>query len=94
MQKAISNAVSVVAADLDFTRREAVVLRHLMTGASNRQIAVKLNCTKKTIARHLTHMYRKASVFARAEMIMTVMESCLRKPRRGEVCKCCGHRRG
>jgi predicted ATPase/DNA-binding CsgD family transcriptional regulator len=48
------------------TAREAEVLRHLATGNTNREIAIALSLSEKTIARHLSNIYAKLDVPSRA----------------------------
>jgi predicted ATPase/DNA-binding CsgD family transcriptional regulator len=48
------------------TAREAEVLRHVATGKTNREIAVALSLSEKTIARHLSNIFAKLDVPSRA----------------------------
>jgi DNA-binding NarL/FixJ family response regulator len=42
------------------------VLRHAVRGASNRQIAVRLHISERTVEHHLSHAYTKIGVSTRA----------------------------
>ena len=48
------------------TRRECEVLRLVATGRTNRQIAVELFLSEKTIARHLSNIFTKIDVSSRS----------------------------
>jgi len=53
-----------------FTPRESSVLSLLMQGASNKQMAVDLACSVKTIEFHITNLLRKAGVSSRLELVV------------------------
>ncbi len=48
------------------TKREAQVLRLVADGMSNREIAVDLHLSEKTVARHLDNIFNKLGVSSRA----------------------------
>jgi DNA-binding NarL/FixJ family response regulator len=48
------------------TAREAEVLRHVATGKTNREIAIALSLSEKTVARHLSNIFAKLDVPSRA----------------------------
>jgi non-specific serine/threonine protein kinase len=48
------------------TRREAEVLRLVVAGQTNREIAAELVLSEKTVGRHLEHIYAKLGVSSRA----------------------------
>lgn len=48
------------------TAREAEVLRHVATGKTNREIALALSLSEKTVARHLSNIFTKLDVPSRA----------------------------
>jgi DNA-binding CsgD family transcriptional regulator len=50
----------------ELTAREAEVLRHVATGKTNREIAVALSLSEKTVARHLSNIFAKLDVPSRA----------------------------
>lgn len=43
------------------TEREREVLRHLLLGETNKEIAQQLECSVRTIDVHVSHILRKAS---------------------------------
>jgi DNA-binding CsgD family transcriptional regulator len=49
------------------TRRELEILRHVATGATNREVAAKLWVTDQTVKFHLSNVYRKLGVSNRFE---------------------------
>lgn len=49
--------------------REMEVVRELLAGSSNAQIAERLVLSENTVARHLTRVYRKLGVSGRAEAV-------------------------
>ncbi|MDI6868669.1 MAG: helix-turn-helix transcriptional regulator [Coprothermobacterota bacterium] len=51
------------------TKKEMGVLDQLLQGKSNREIAVSLNISEKTVEKHLTSVYQKLGVSGRAEAI-------------------------
>jgi DNA-binding CsgD family transcriptional regulator len=53
----------------ELTRAERNVLRVLMTGAHNREIATRLCVSEATVRSHLTHIYAKFGVDGRAALI-------------------------
>jgi len=55
--------------DVKLTSREKDVLNSLTRGKSNKQIAVALNISEKTVETHLNHIYRKLNVKCRCEAI-------------------------
>ncbi len=56
------------------TDREVEVLRLVVTGASNRQIAQELVVSEKTVAHHLEHIYDKFGISSRAAAVFFAME--------------------
>ncbi len=61
----IGNAMST-----EFTDREAEVLKELVTGASNREIAAKLNMGESTVKMHITNMLQKSGFHSRLELAL------------------------
>ncbi len=51
--------------DPGLTRRETDVLRWIARGKSNREIAVALNISPRTVKKHLEHIYKKLGVKSR-----------------------------
>ncbi len=52
----------------EFTEREAAVLRELVSGASNREIAEKLCIAENTVKMHITNMLQKTGYHSRLEL--------------------------
>ena len=61
----IGNAMST-----EFTKREADVLKELVTGASNKEIAGKLNMGESTVKMHITNMLQKSGYHSRLELVL------------------------
>lgn len=56
------------------TRRQSAVLAELTSGASNQVIAARLELSVRTVEVHLTHIYERAGVETRAELLARVIE--------------------
>jgi DNA-binding NarL/FixJ family response regulator len=54
----------------DLSAREQDVIRLLMQGKSNKEIALALKISRKTNEEHLTSIYSKIGVRSRAEAIL------------------------
>lgn len=54
----------------EFTEREADVLKELVTGASNKEIAGKLNMGESTVKMHITNMLQKSGYHSRLELAL------------------------
>ena len=54
------------------TRRAHQVVEHLVTGATNREIARSLAITERTVHKHLEQTYRKLGVTNRTSVIAAV----------------------
>lgn len=61
----IGNAVST-----DFSDREVEVLKELVTGAANKEIAKKLNMGESTVKMHITSMLQKSGFHSRLELAL------------------------
>ncbi|MCR5674820.1 MAG: response regulator transcription factor [Lachnospiraceae bacterium] len=59
----LGNAVST-----EFTERETEVLRELVDGRSNREIAEKLDITERTVKMHIANMLEKTGFRSRLEL--------------------------
>lgn len=55
------------------TERELDVLELLLSGTSNKQIAIELNLGLATIKTHLHHIFQKTNVQTRSELVSTVL---------------------
>lgn len=53
------------------TKREAQIAGLLITGASDREIAVELNLAGQTVRNHLHSVYRKAGVRGRLQLSLS-----------------------
>jgi DNA-binding NarL/FixJ family response regulator len=73
---AVSNreAVEATRSDLDLTPRETEILRALVDGQSNKQIASQFWLSEQTIKYHLTNIYRKLRVNSRTEAVRQAYE--------------------
>ena len=60
---AVGNALST-----EFTDREIEVLRELVSGASNKEIAEKLFISENTVKMHITNMLQKTGYHSRLEL--------------------------
>jgi DNA-binding NarL/FixJ family response regulator len=56
-----------VAADAGLTTRELEILRRLIHGLSNKDIAVELSIAEQTVKFHLTSLYRKLGIRSRTQ---------------------------
>lgn len=77
------------AAALGFTWREVELLGYLLAGQRTEHIAAALGCATATVSHHLTHMYKKAAVSGRAELVARVRRMEGGRTHRG-TCPCCG----
>src|SRR5690349_4814736 len=62
------------------TDREQDVARVLLQGKSNKQIALELGITSRTVEFHLKNIYTKLGVASRTEAILKLAEQGLLKP--------------
>ncbi len=58
---------------IEFTDHERRVIRLLLKGKSNRQIAFQLHVSTRAIEQHLTHIYEKLGVSSRTEAVIKLM---------------------
>ena len=65
IQVAIGNTLST-----DFTEKEIEVLRELVTGESNKEIAEKLSMGQSTVKMHITNMLQKSGYRSRLELAL------------------------
>lgn len=57
-----------------FSKREEDVLRLLLRGYMNRQIAVELSISEKTVKHHMTVLIQKLNVRSRVEVLLAAQE--------------------
>jgi DNA-binding CsgD family transcriptional regulator len=62
-----------------FSERENDVIRFLLQGKSNKQIALELGIASRTVEFHLSNIYAKLGVHSRAEAILKFAEQPLRE---------------
>lgn len=58
------------------TMTERLVLRLLLQGYSNTQVAARLRVTNKTISAHVSNMLRKLGYESRAQLVAGILSSC------------------
>jgi DNA-binding NarL/FixJ family response regulator len=63
----------------ELTLREQEILRAIALGASNQQIALRLNLAEQTIRNYITRIYEKLGVSSRAEAIIWAFKNGLGK---------------
>lgn len=64
----------------NLTRREGEILRLLVAGLSNSEIAAKLNVTVNTVASHLKNLYPKLKVKSRSQAAAYAVSRGIRPP--------------
>ncbi len=60
--------------DTKFTMRESQVMRLLLQGETNQQIAAQLGVSARAVEFHLTHIYEKLGIGSRAEAIIKLIQ--------------------
>ena len=61
-----------------YTKREQEVLELILQGKKNKEIAEILCVTPHTIKAHIDHIYEKAKVHSRIELIIKELKSMLK----------------
>jgi DNA-binding NarL/FixJ family response regulator len=64
----------------ELSGRELDVLRLLTSGASNKEIAARLNLSENTVKTHLSHVFEKLQVRSRAEAVSVALQRKLVVP--------------
>lgn len=64
-----SHGAFQASAGVRLTRREIEVLSEALTGASNKQLAEILYCSKRTVDYHLNRIYRKLQASNRLQAL-------------------------
>jgi DNA-binding NarL/FixJ family response regulator len=80
--KRLQHDEAVVANKEDITEREKEVLRLVAEGATNRDIATKLNITENTVKYHLKNILEKLHLRNRAQAVAYASQSGLLKKKR------------
>ena len=62
------------------TGRELQILRHIAQGASNREIATRLDLSVRTVERHITNVYTKIGARGKADATAYVFRHGLESP--------------
>jgi DNA-binding NarL/FixJ family response regulator len=65
--------------NIQFSGREKDVLKLLLQGKGNKQIALELGIANRTVEFHLSNIYAKLDVSTRAEAILKLTENRLRE---------------
>jgi two-component system nitrate/nitrite response regulator NarL len=65
---------------LTLTAREQEVIRHVLEGHSNRDIARRLSLSEETIKTHVSNIYRKLGISNRMELALYVSSGKLKQP--------------
>lgn len=63
-----------------FTRRESEVLQLLQQGLSNKQIAMALGITERTVEFHLSNIFTKLGVNSRTEAVIRLADQAIQQP--------------
>src|SRR5689334_5349597 len=64
---------------IQFSERENQVVNHLMEGKSNKEIALALGISLRTVEFHLSRVYKKLGVTSRTEAALQLSKSQLRE---------------
>jgi len=68
-----------LAKEFDLTRRQEDILRLIIEGNSNNEIAAKLHISANTVKTHLRHIYEKLNVHNRREIIQKIAQASYKK---------------
>jgi DNA-binding NarL/FixJ family response regulator len=66
IERGVSGAARASTSPILLTRRELEVLRHIVEGLSNRDIAEALSLSVRTVERHISNIYNKTGIQGRA----------------------------
>jgi DNA-binding CsgD family transcriptional regulator len=50
------------------------IIRHIMSGSTNREIAARLNIAERTVKTHLTNIYNKIGIENKVQLMNAVLE--------------------
>ena len=71
-----------------FSERERKVIEALLQGKSNKQIAVVLGLSLRTVEFHLSNVYKKLGVASRTEAVIELSERHLGNPQMKRTMNC------
>ena len=57
----------------DMTPREKTVFDMLMQGATNKEIALGMTCSVKTVEYHVSNLLRKSGVTTRLQLVVSAL---------------------
>ena len=66
--------VMAIKNELNLTERQTVIINHLLTGKSAREIASLLSITERTVKAHITTIYNKLGINNRIELFNVIKE--------------------
>ena len=75
LQRALSYQDEEKSVESPLSEREFEVLKMVAEGARNKEIAYKLGITERTVKAHLSHIFQKLNVDARAAAVAAVAKS-------------------
>ncbi|HEY7520087.1 MAG TPA: LuxR C-terminal-related transcriptional regulator [Methylomirabilota bacterium] len=64
----------------ELTRREQEIIRLLIQGVSNKEIAQHLSISERTVKGHLTHVYSKLGVSSRLQLAVSTLQTNTKVP--------------
>ncbi len=79
LQEQSSTTALDAVSDTELTGRELSVLQLLVDGCSTRVIGRRLNCSPRTVEKHLEHVYRKLAVKDRVNAVRVARTLGLRE---------------
>ena len=77
---------------MQFSEREQQVIEQLIQGKSNKQIALALSVSLRTVEFHLTNIYAKLGVTSRTEAVLALSQTGLRDSAGGELRESTGYK--
>ena len=66
--------VREVPADCRFSPRQVQVLRELLFGASEKQVAIRLGLSRHTVHEHVKQIYKRMMVCSRGELLARFLQ--------------------
>jgi two-component system nitrate/nitrite response regulator NarL len=74
LQTLVESAAKSTEAPIRFTEREKLVLRHVLRGLSNKEIAVNLAVTESAVKASLQQLFAKTGVRTRSQLVRVALE--------------------